>query len=209
MKQGNTIPSNLPADTESARIAAAEDGGKPESTTWDKLTTPKSDIFVAWNGGLVKPYVHNRQVHWYSEDLAWFSNDESLPMRSTDVVQLVWSPDTTPAQPESEAGEGVAFNFPTNITAELDDIDRRLDSTVWTTYIRRYIQAQAAEIASLKARVQAGEVIIEAAKAWAGDTNSISMDEAIIRADRLQNAVEVYESWQQAASGANESESAE
>lgn len=79
---------------------------RPNSTTWDELTKPKSDIFVAWNGGLVKPYVRTRQVHWYSEDLAWFSNDESLPMKSTDVVQLVWLPATS--QLDSEAREVVA-----------------------------------------------------------------------------------------------------
>lgn len=50
------------------------------------------------------------------------------------------------------------FNFPTNIERELDDIDRRLDGTVWTTYIRAYIKSLETELDALRMAERAEDV---------------------------------------------------
>lgn len=61
------------------------------------------------------------------------------------------------SQAESGGGDDWqwGFNFPTNIQAELDDIDRKVGGSVYTTFIRAYIAKQEAELTDLRSQLAA------------------------------------------------------
>lgn len=80
--------------------------------------------------------------------------DHNLYNQLIDELALrgIYSTEPEPL-PFDEAHWKWGFNFPTTVDQDLDDIDWRLDGTVWTTYIRAYIKGLETELDSLRMKI--------------------------------------------------------